>query len=122
MAITGATLGQVSQLEIECSANQSVIGIFDTDDFQNERLYLFFVHEIRKIINQATGGAQQHINKEIVNSTEYIEPPKPLLGHFREKVKPFFTQVDNLEFQNISSLTKARDLLLSRLMNGRIEI
>ena len=38
-----------------------------------------------------------------------------------KKLSRSLPKMNNLEFQNIS-LTKARDLLLSRLMNGRIEI
>ncbi len=119
LAITGATLGQVSRLEIECSANQSVVGIFDTEGFQNEWLYLFLVHEIKKIINHATGGAQQHINKEIVNAVEYLEPPKLLLNAFRKEVKSVFSQIKTLNLQNLS-LYQSRDLLLPRLMDGKV--
>ena len=121
LAITGATLGQVSRLEIECSANQSVIGIYDKDNLQNEWLYLFFVYEIRRIINHATGGAQQHINKEIVKATEFLQPNQQLLMAFREEVVPIFAQVRNVELQNIA-LAKARDLLLPRLMNGEVAV
>lgn len=119
LAITGATLGQVSRLEIECSANQSVIGICDVDDLWNEWIYLFFVDEIKKIINHATGGAQQHINKEIVDATEYLEPPDGLLNVFREEIKPIFSQIKNLELQNIS-LSQSRALFLPKLMSGEI--
>ena len=108
-------------IEIEASANQSVVGIFDSEGIQNELIYLFFVHEIRKIINRATGGAQQHINKEIVNSVEYLEPPKLLISFFRMHVKPIFAQMKVLELQNIN-LHQARDLLLPRLMNGEIAV
>jgi type I restriction enzyme S subunit len=121
LAVTGATLGQVSRLEIECSANQSVIGIYDKIDLQNEWLYLFFIHEIRKIINHATGGAQQHINKEIVNTTEFLQPKQQLLVAFREEVAPIFDQIRNVGLQNIA-LSKARDLLLPLLMNGEVAV
>ena len=121
LAITGATLGQVSRLEIECSANQSVVGVFDSADPKNEWLYLFFSHEIKKIINHATGGAQQHINKEVVNATEFLEPSKAVLEVFRQIVRPVFGQIKCLELQKLS-LIKARDLLLPRLMNGEVAV
>lgn len=121
LAITGATLGQVSRLEIECSANQSVIGIFDPEHLQNEWLYLFFVHEIKKIINHATGGAQQHINKEVVKETKFLQPPQALLNLFQEIITPLFSQIKNLELQN-NSLISARDILLPRLMSGEVAV
>ena len=66
LAITGATLGQVSYTEIETCANQSVVGIIDEKNTTNEYLYLNIYNNIHSMINKATGGAQQHINKDIV--------------------------------------------------------
>ena len=67
LAITGATLGQVSYLEIEASANQSVVGIVDPTGFWSEWIYLTLRERIEEIIKHASGGAQRHINKEIVS-------------------------------------------------------
>ena len=66
MAITGATLGQVSLLEIEACANQSVIGILENEKMPYEFIYPLIVNDIEKIILNQTGGAQQHINKDNV--------------------------------------------------------
>ena len=65
IAITGATLGQVSLLEIDSCANQSVVGVIPNDDFSSEFLYLWIKFNIDEIILNQTGGAQQHINKTI---------------------------------------------------------
>ena len=68
IAITGATLGQFSLTEIECCANQSVVGIWDKENLYNEFIYLKISEIIKDLVLLASGSAQPHINKEDVNS------------------------------------------------------
>ena len=121
LAITGATLGQVSYTEIETCANQSVVGIIDESKQMNEYLYLNISNNILSIVNKATGGAQQHINKDIVNAYPFLLPSKDVLDRFKKLVAPMFRQVKNNLIQ-IESLIEARDRLLPKLMSGEIEV
>ena len=121
LAITGATLGQVSYTEIETCANQSVVGIIDEINTTNEYLYLNIYNNIHSIINKATGGAQQHINKDIVNDYYIMLPDEDILTEFRRKIKPVFNTIRDYLF-TIEKLTEARDCLLPKLMSGEIEI
>ena len=121
LAITGATLGQVSYTEIETCANQSVVGIIDESKQMNEYLYLNISNNILSIVNKATGGAQQHINKDIVNAYPFLLPSKDVLDRFKKLVAPMFRQIKNNLIQ-IESLIEARDRLLPKLMSGEIEV
>ena len=121
LAITGATLGKVSYTEIETCANQSVVGIIDESKQKNEYLYLNISNNILSIVNKATGGAQQHINKDIVNAYPFLLPNKDILDRFKKIVAPMFRQIKNNLIQ-IESLTEARDRLLPKLMSGEITI
>ena len=121
LAITGATLGQVSYLEIETAANQSVIGIMDPTEELSEWVYLMIYDRIESIINLASGGAQQHINKENVNSIQLSLPPQPLSSNFKAIVSPMFGEIAALLFQ-IQNLRRTRDLLLPRLLSGQINV
>lgn len=118
LAITGATLGQVSYLEIETSANQSVVGIVDPSGSRCEWLYLTVSARIDGIIKAATGGAQQHINKEVVNETLLPIPPPELVANFSRYVKPMFDAVATL-LREANCLRETRALLLPRLLAGR---
>ena len=69
LAITGATLGQISRLEIDSCANQSVIGILENDVSPSEYLFFWIKKTIDDIIRWQTGGAQQHINKGNVENS-----------------------------------------------------
>ncbi|MEX2607769.1 MAG: restriction endonuclease subunit S [Kiritimatiellia bacterium] len=118
LAITGATLGQVSLLEIECSANQSVVGITDKDRKHSEWLYLFFCDQIESIIKHASGGAQQHINKDIVNSVKFRLPHHAIMKRFQKAVVPIFDEIQNLIVRN-QTLRQTRDLLLPKLLTPK---
>ena len=108
-------------IEIECSANQSVVGIFDPTMLWSEFVYLLIAERIGELAARATGGAQVHINKDIVNSFEVVIPHARLAILFKEHVDPMFRQIANLMFQN-QKLRAARDLLLPRLMSGEIAV
>jgi type I restriction enzyme S subunit len=119
LAITGATLGQVSMLEILCAANQSVVGVIDDSGLNTEWLYLTMKHRIGELVSQATGGAQVHINKDIVNAFQVVLPSRRISELFKEHAAPIFRQVAVLLIQN-EKLRAARDFLLPRLMTGEI--
>ena len=121
LAITGATLGQVSRIEIDTCANQSVIGIIENKDIQSEYIYLWIKHKIIGLISHQTGGAQQHINKKNVNELDILLPDDSLILKFKEMIKPIFKNisVNCFESQNLSQI---RDSLLPRLISGKIRV
>ena len=121
LAITGATLGQVSYTEIETCANQSVVGIIDEENTTNEFLYLNIYNNIHSMINKATGGAQQHINKYIVFDYFILLPDESILIEFRKRINPIFNTIRDYFFI-IEDIIEARDRLLPKLMNGEIEV
>ncbi|NTU65967.1 MAG: hypothetical protein HGB05_21805, partial [Chloroflexi bacterium] len=90
IAITGATLGQVSILEIEASADQSVVGVVSEDENLIEWLHLTIRERISSIINHASGGAQQHINKGIVDDVVVAVPPGNMAREFRNIAHPLY--------------------------------
>lgn len=121
LAITGATLGQVSRLEVESCANQSVIGVIPDKSLTNEYVYLDILENINDIIGRQTGGAQQHINKNDVETYEIMIPDAEELSIFETKVESLFGQIRNNCIEN-ERLTKLRDTLLPELLNGKIDI
>ncbi|RFE01341.1 restriction endonuclease subunit S [Streptococcus parauberis] len=121
LAITGATLGQVSLLEINCCANQSVIGILENENLKYEYIYLFVKNNINKIIANQTGGAQQHINSNDVKMTDIIIPTNLIMSKYYSVIHPLLEQIATLFFQN-QKLAETRDLLLPKLMSGELDV
>lgn len=121
LAITGATLGQISILEIESCANQSVIGILENADMKVEYIYPLIGHNIRNLIANQTGGAQQHINKQNVEELLVVVPSTEVLRNYTKTVKPIFKMISNNCFETMT-LEKLRDTLLPKLMSGKLKM
>lgn len=121
IAITGATLGQVSLLEIDSCANQSVVGVVPNDKLPYEFIYPFIKANIQELISHQTGGAQQHINKQNVESLNIKIPDADLLKDYFTKVSPIYELIATNCFE-IEHLTILRDSLLPMLMSGEIDV
>jgi len=121
LAITGATLGQFSRLEIDSCANQSVVGILGSAEASNEFIYLNIKNGIQRLISAQTGGAQQHINKEDVNAFSIVYPGETLMKIFTNVVDGIFKEIGVVLSQSIS-LAEIRDSLLPRLISGELQI
>lgn len=88
IAITGATLGQVSLLEIDSCANQSVIGILENNKYKKDYIYPLLKYIIFELKLKQTGGAQQHINKNDVQSFVIKLPNEKEYGEYSNIVLP----------------------------------
>ena len=121
LAITGATLGQVSLLEIDSCANQSVIGILENKCIPYEFIYPLIKNDIDKIIRHQTGGAQQHINKNNIESHSVIIPDTKTMEQYKAIQAPVYNLIANKCFENLR-LAQLRDTLLPKLMSGEITV
>ena len=121
LAITGATLGQVSRLEKPFAANQSVIGILGNKKVSNEFMYYWINENIKKIIGQQTGGAQQHINRNNIVEYELLMPPSEIVQEFQGKILPIMNGI-TIKNSEIQTLTTLRDTLLPQLISGKIKL
>lgn len=121
IAITGATLGKVSLLEINSCANQSVVGVLPNSNIPYEFIYPFVKHNILELISHQTGGAQQHINKQNVEQIKLYIPPYGILHQYQTSVKPIYKMIANNCFEN-TRLAEVRDILLPKLMSGEISV
>jgi type I restriction enzyme, S subunit len=74
IALTGATTGMVALLEIETTGNQSITGIFPSDEYNSLYLFYYLSNNRNKILEFNTGSAQPHINKRIVDELEILFP------------------------------------------------
>lgn len=121
LAITGATLGQVSLLEIDSCANQSVIGLLENEDIFHEYIYPLIKNRIDDLCSHMTGGAQQHINKNNVEQLEILVPPQKILVEYKQIATPIYSLISNICFES-QKISKLRDSLLPRLMSGELKL
>lgn len=105
--------------------NLSDIWAADCSYFQNDEIF-WFVYETLKflqpvITNMQIGSAQPHIYPKNIDKLAIIIPEENYIKKYNEFVNPIFENIKLLNNQN-DNLTKQRDLLLPRLMSGRLEV
>lgn len=61
------------------------------------------------------------ITKKDLYGVELLQPIDSIAEMFMERVLPIDSQIENLH-RIVDQLTKARDVLLPRLMNGKIKV
>lgn len=88
--------------------------------------YIYYVYEllnnIRSIINNfQRGAAQPHVYPKDINRIKMIIPSEDIRKKANEKIGVIHRHIDNLQRQN-SLLAHQRDLLLPRLMSGKLEV
>jgi type I restriction enzyme S subunit len=121
VAITGATLGQVSYLAISACGSQNVCGVFSNRPGEAPYLYYAISSAIKSIANRAMGGAQQHINRSIVCEALVVRPDPITLSAFGDIAGQFLSEIVSL-LRCQEKLRVTRDLLLPRLMSGEVDV
>jgi len=87
------------------------------------RMYLLhnLMHRVEEIRSHAGGATYKEISKSRFRGLKIVMPPKALLLQFEEIAFQQLKQTRALQQQK-AKLTRARDMLLPRLMNGEIEV
>ena len=113
LAITGATLGQISLLEIDSCANQSVVGILENNIYGKEFIYPVINYHIKDLISHQTGGAQPHINKDNIESLTIKLPIIDDYMQYKNEICPLMDLQSNLVLQN-KKLKDIKEQLLKK--------
>lgn len=110
-----------SILAIDACANQSVVGIYESEDFQSSFIYPYMVNEVPRYMSIRTGAQQPHINKDTVDFSLLAVPPKDVLDRYYKFCNPLYAEVVNNALQN-RKLAELRDWLLPMLMNDQVKV
>ena len=115
-------------------ANAGFVNLYDTDIWasdcsyidKNSTKYIYYLYLRLKslqtfIFGLQVGAAQPHVYPKDLNRLRILIAPDDLCKQFEHLVTPIFTLIMNLKLQN-QKLAQARDLLLPRLMSGKIEV
>lgn len=113
LAITGATLGQISLLEIDTCANQSVVGILENNTFGKEFIYPLVNYHIKDLISHQTGGAQPHINKDNIENLSIKLPTTDDYINYKNETRLLVELQSNLVIQN-EKLKNIKECLLKK--------
>ena len=108
-----------SIIALEACANQSVVGIRESEELKNTFIYPYLVNEIPRLMSLRTGAQQPHINKETIDEILLCIPPENILNKYYKISEPIYKKIINLAFES-QTLTELRDWLLPMLMNGQV--
>ena len=116
-----ASIGYLGiNLEPVCT-NQGFISIIP----KTPNLLMYFLYMLKnrrnEIISNANGATFLEISKGRFRKMKMVLPNKEMLDEFQVKAFNLFNMVLKLEKQN-SLLARQRDLLLPRLMSGKLEV
>ena len=87
---------------------------------------MWFVYNSLKFLqpvisNMQAGAAQPHVYPKHVNRISIMIPDNETIINYCEMVNPIYEQIRVLKIKNVN-LIKQRNLLLPRLMSGKIEV
>jgi type I restriction enzyme S subunit len=125
--ITGASVGRCCMVPEWClpaRVNQHVMIVRANPELIPPYFVLCALNESMKsyLLSVSSGGAtREALTKDLVSKLEIVIPTKWLLERFSNTVEPIFKQSELLARQ-CRALIRARDLLLPRLMDGRISV
>jgi len=116
-----ASVGYFALVDHEVCTNQGFINIVPYDE--QPRMYLLFnlLSRVNEIRGNAKGTTYPEISKGRFREMDIIIPKKTLMNQFGKTAYDIIRQIRCLMRSNMK-LTKARDLLLPRLMNGEIAV
>ena len=116
-----ASVGFFAMMDREACTNQGFINIVPHDE--GIRLYFLFnfMHRVPEIRSHAQGTTYPEISKGRFREMDVVIPTRAIAAEFSRRTSEVIDQVRCLK-RSTSALTQARDLLLPRLMSGKVAI
>ncbi len=115
-----ATPGMPRILDIDTCIHDGWL-YFSKTELSNEFLYLFFLKMRENIVKLANGSIFLNLKTDVVKDFKMVLPTKSILKQFDDVIKPIFSQMLNLEKEQVR-LSKMRDEILPMLMNGQVSV
>jgi type I restriction enzyme S subunit len=110
-----------SILGIDACANQSVVGVYESENIKSSYIYPYLVNEIPRLMTLRSGAQQPHINKKTVDDSLMIIPSQEIQSIYHQKVGSMYKKIVNSAKEN-QKLSELRDWLLPMLMNGQVRV
>ena len=116
------TVGRLAITTEDMISNEAIahFKIKDQSVLNSEFLYFFLKNYSFENLG-STSSIVEAINSQMIKEMEMLVPPKELLIDFRNIVAPYFLKIKTNQ-QQIRSLSKMRDDLLSKLMCGEVRV
>ena len=121
MVTARGTVGKLSLLAVPMAMNQSCFALKFKDNQNPYYLYYAMKNEVARLKKMANGGVFDTIIIKTFDHISLVIPTDGMFRAFNKIITPIFGQIQHLERQN-HLLARQRDLLLPRLMSGKLEV
>lgn len=122
MAMYGVNIGMLGYIDGEMTCNQACCVFSDKRDFSSKHYLFYYLKSIREyLLLISFGAAQQNLSQELIKKVKILMPSDNVVKVFENKIEPIYQNIKNLILSN-DNLKQQRDLLLPRLMSGKLEV
>ena len=122
MAMYGVNIGMLSYLSKEMSCNQACCAFTDKRNLSSRHYLFHYMKSIRDyLLLIGFGAAQQNLSQDLIKRIRITMPSDEIVKKKKKRINDYYNQIYNLLKQN-RNLIKQRDLLLPRLMSGKLEV
>lgn len=122
LAMYGVNIGKLGILAQNMACNQAACA-FLPDNENSSFCYLFyFLKSIREyLLLIGFGAAQQNLSQALIGNIRIVLPEKEVILQYESQAGKIMDCITKIKVQN-SNLARQRDLLLPRLMSGKLEV
>lgn len=115
------TVGKYCLLAEPMTFSQSNYGVMPADGTSFYFTYLVIDHAVERLLSAAYGSVFDTITTRTFKNLKLPAPPVMEVHKFEQKVSPFFEKMET-NTKSINNLIETRDLLLPKLMSGKVKI
>ncbi len=122
MAMYGVNIGMLSYFDKEMACNQACCVFIDKQSFSSKHYLFYYLKSIREyLLLIGFGAAQQNLSQDLIKKIKILMPSDEIVSEFENEIEPIYNTIKSLQQKN-QNLKKQRDLLLPRLMSGKLEV
>ena len=121
MITSRATIGAIGINMTEASTNQGFITCLPNINFSYPYIYEWVKSNIKLLDSYSTGATFKEISKGVFKKLFILKPDLKIMKAFTEIVEPMFDEM-NILGQKSEILQQTRDLLLPRLISGKLSV
>jgi type I restriction enzyme, S subunit len=113
------TVGRLNLAQVPMAMSQSCYALIGRNGIHQLYVYLATLNSFAALKQQASGAVFDAIIIDTFKRISVLVPDGETLGHFVERVSPYYALIETLVLQREQTM-RAGDLLLSPLINGSI--
>lgn len=122
MAMYGVNIGMLGYVDTEMTCNQACCIFADKREFSTKHYLYQYLKSIREyLLLISFGAAQQNVSQDLIKKIKIVMPTDDIIVEYEKKIDTIYNSIRSLMYKN-QNLIKQRDLLLPRLMSGKLEV